>query len=54
MKNALWAAGQWCSRVLARTWFLITESDPPEKRKKGIRVFGPRTRRAPEGDRPEA
>ncbi|WP_156684112.1 hypothetical protein [Pseudomonas sp. GV071] len=30
-----------CWRALKRTWFLITESDPPEKPKPGIRVFGP-------------
>jgi hypothetical protein len=26
-------------QVLKRTWFFITESDPPEKPKGGIRIF---------------
>lgn len=40
MNTRLMSIGQWCSRTLARTWFLITESDPPEPPKPGIRIFG--------------
>lgn len=47
MKNALAVAAKWCGRVLARTWFFISESDPPEKPKQGLRIFGPAQRREP-------
>lgn len=40
MTNRLTRIGHWCSRTLSRTWFLITESDPPEPPKPGIRIFG--------------
>ncbi len=54
MKNTLFAAARWCGKVLARSWFLITESDPPEKPKQGIRVFGPGKRGVPDQDKPDA
>jgi len=50
MKTTLTAAARWCGRVLARTWFFISESDPPEKPKPGLRIFGPRPRREPPQD----
>lgn len=40
MPNRLTKIAHWCSRTLSRTWFLITESDPPEPPKPGIRIFG--------------
>ncbi|GLK89367.1 hypothetical protein GCM10017655_24290 [Pseudomonas turukhanskensis] len=34
-------------QVLRRVWFFITESDPPEKPKAGIRIFSRAKPRAP-------
>lgn len=50
MTNRFSQFGHWCARTLARTWFLMTESDPPEPPKPGIRVFGPAKPRTPHAE----
>ncbi|MGY4532034.1 hypothetical protein ACVW0Y_001150 [Pseudomonas sp. TE3786] len=41
MTTTVVALASGCRRALKRVWFLIPESDPPEKPKTGIRIFGP-------------
>jgi hypothetical protein len=47
MKTSVMALLKGCAHVLARTWFFITESDPPENPKPGIRIFARSQPRAP-------
>ncbi|WP_271195566.1 hypothetical protein [Pseudomonas turukhanskensis] len=47
MKTTAMAVLKGGVQVLRRVWFFITESDPPEKPKAGIRIFSRAKPRAP-------